>query len=240
VRKKPRNKASGPNWGLIAGIAMGVVGLVVGGVVIYMATRPKAERAAAASNDDAKNPPAVRPGLGLPAVNLAAEPLLPPAPPLPEGWVRFTAEDMSLSMYLPGQPSEHAESGSDIGGHRVRNLGFSCELPGNGGECVVGALILPAGATMNAEEEGQFLRLPRHQIVKLGKGQVTAERATTLAGAPATELEFTIPGNITGVLRYGFVRAGGKSMFVIARAFGLNLARADARTFLDSIRPAGR
>jgi hypothetical protein len=29
-------------------------------------------------------------------------------------------------------------------------------------------------------------------------------------------------------------------MFVIARAFGAKLALADARTFLDSIRPAGQ
>ena len=125
--------------------------------------------------------------------------------------MRVTAGEVNLSAHLPGPLDEPNESQSDMGGYRVQNRGYSHELPAQGGGYELDVMILPAGATLNAEQEEQFLRLPRHQIVRLGKGQVTAQRETTLAGAPATEFEFTVAG-ITGVYRYAFVRAGGKSL----------------------------
>jgi hypothetical protein len=74
----------------------------------------------------------------------------------------------------------------------------------------------------------------------LGKGQVTVERSASLAGSPATEFEFTIQGKVSGMYRYGFVRTGGKTLFVMAKAAGPKTVPAGARQFLDSIRPAGR
>ena len=96
---------------------------------------------------------------------------------------------------------------------------------------------VPAGKTsLSEEEKGPFLRLPRHQVERLGKGRVTAERSTTLGGAPATEFEFSV-ANVSGVYRYGFVQAGNRLLFVMAKAAGPMIGRADAQSFLDSIRP---
>jgi hypothetical protein len=113
-------------------------------------------------------------------------------------------------------------------------------VPEKGGSYALDIMILPAGAAPNPDQEAIFLRLPRHQIERLGKGRVTAERSTTLAGASATELEFVGPNNVTGVYRYGFVRAGGRLLFVMAAAGGPRVSPAERQAFLDSIRPAGR
>jgi hypothetical protein len=247
VRKQPRKKAIGPNWALISGIAMGMVGLVLGGFVVYKATRPKpTETTRPNSSDTAGSPgePARSPSVNLTGLDPSPskrplEPLLPPEPPLPPGWMRVSAREVNLVAHLPGTLKEPEESESDMGGYRVENRQYVFELPGEGGGYELDVMILPAGATPNAEQETQFLRLPRHQIVRLAKGQVTAERVTTLAGAPATEFEFAAAG-ITGVYRYAFVRAGGKSLFVMAKAAGPKVGPAERQAFLDSVRPAGR
>jgi hypothetical protein len=242
VKKKPRKQVSGPNWGLIAGIAMGVVGLVIGGFVVYKVTRPKEERAVAASNDLITGSPTVQPGLGLSPVNLPAEVLLPPALPLPDGWIKVVAKEVDLSAHWPGQPDDHSPSHSDMGVNRplrVENRGYDYQLQNGAGGLELDVMILPPGLSPSEEERAVFLRLPRHQIVKLGKGQVTVERSASLAGSPATEIEFAV-GTITGVYRYGFVRTGGKTLFVMAKAAGPKTVPDGARQFLDSIRPAGR
>jgi hypothetical protein len=250
-RKKRRKSAAGPNWGLIGGLAVGALVLAAGGVVAYRATRPKPEAVAADSGgkvpsgdpqpapgkpDDRTTGPII-PGAGVP--KSAPEPTLPPEPPLPNGWVRFTAKEVALAGHLPGPLSGPAESTSDMS-IRVENRKYDYELPGQAGGYDLDVMILPVGATPTREQESVFLRLPRHQIERLAKGQVTAERSTTLAGAPATEFEFTVAGNITGVYRYGFVRAGGRLLFVMAKAGGPKVSPADRQAFLDSIRPAGR
>src|SRR5262245_24770446 len=221
---------------------MGVVGIVIGGFVIYKAARPKADRTGADSNDSNKGSPAVPPGLGLPPVSLPAEPLLSPEPPLPDGWIKVVAKEVDLSAHWPGQPDDHSPTNSDMGVDRpirVENRGYDYQLQNGAGGLELDVMILPPGISPSEEERAVFLRLPRHQIVKLGKGQVTAERSATLAGSPATEFEFSVR-TIRGIYRYGFVRAGGKTLFVMAKAAGENALPAASRQFLDSIRPAGR
>ena len=90
--------------------------------------------------------------------------------------MRVTASEVNLSAHLPGPLDEPNESQSDMGGYRVQNRGYSHELPAQGGGYELDVMILPAGATLNAEQESSFCACPRHQIVKLGKGRVTAER----------------------------------------------------------------
>jgi hypothetical protein len=218
-----------------------VVGVVIGAFVVYKVTRPKEDRAADSGDSD-KNPPAVQPGLGLPPVNLPVEPRLPSEPPLLDGWIKVVAKEVDLSAHWPGQPDDHSPSNSDMGVGRpirVENRGYDYQLQDGAGGLELDVMILPPGITPSEEEKGVFLRLPRHQIVKLGKGQVTAERPASLAGSTATEFEFTV-GTIRGVYRYGFVRTGGKTLFVMAKAAGENAVPAASRQFLDSIRPAGR
>lgn len=242
MRKKPRKTAAGPNWGLIAGLAMGVVGLVVGGIVVYKATRPKADRAAAGSTEPDRGSPAVRPAPGLPPVSQPAEPKPPPEPPLPEGWVRFTAREVDLSGHLPGQPSGPAESQSDMGvgrALRVENRSYIHELPGQGGGYELDVMILPTGTSLSEDEKAVFLRLSRHQIVKFGKGRISAERQSTLAGSPATEYEFVAEDH-SAACRFGFVRAGDKLLFVRAITGGPRVSAADAQAFFNSIRPLGK
>jgi hypothetical protein len=224
---------------LIAGLAMGVVGLAVGGIVIYKVTRPKSDQAAAAPNEPDKDPPGGRPVPGLPPGNLPAEPKLPPEPALPEGWIRFTAKEVNLSLHLPGQPSGPSEAESEMLRTRVRDLHYSYEMPARGALDLV-VMIIPPGTTVQTDEQAVFRRLPRHQIERLGKGRVVAERSATLAGSPATELECVMPDDATVVCRYAFVRAGGHSLFVIATAAGLKLTPAEREAFLNSIRPAGK
>jgi DNA-directed RNA polymerase subunit RPC12/RpoP len=241
-RKKPQ--MSGPNWAVIGGIAAGVMVLVVGGVVAFLASRPKADTAQnttdapAKSNSQSGPAPAILGGIGQQQVQT---PTLPPPPPLPMGWMKVTAKEAGLSAYWPGKPDGHGESESDMGGRgvlKVENRDYSYALPDQGGGYGLDIMILPAGKTsLNEEEKGPFLRLPRHQIERLGKGRVTAERSTTLGGAPATEFEFAA-ANVSGVYRYGFVRAGSRLLFVMAKAAGPKISQADAQTFLDSIRPA--
>lgn len=256
MRKKPRRRASGPNWGLIAGAMVGAVAIAIGGFLAYKLTRPRPDAAATgttttdkaptgtgkASTDADKSLTAPHPSPFTPTGILPTEPLLPPEPPLPDGWRRVVAKNVNLSAHWPGEPSEHEETESDMGIDgplRVKNRGYDYSLPGQGGGFELDVMVLPSGAPLNDVAKGVFLRLPRHQIVRLGKGQVTAERVTTLAGAPATEFEFTAAG-ITGVYRYAFVRAGGKSLFVMAKAAGPKIDPAERQAFLDSIRPAGR
>ncbi|HSQ56834.1 MAG TPA: hypothetical protein VLM40_13920 [Gemmata sp.] len=245
-RKKKRGKAAaGANWGLIAGLAIGAVALVVGGLVAYKATRPKKELPVANSSSP-ENPPPRLPFGPAPAgpsdpinSNSPKEPDLPPPPPLPQGWVQFAAEDVKLTAHLPGKPKGIDDSESEMGGYRVKNRMYAYEVPMEGGGYDLDVMILPAGANPNAEQQGEFLRLPEHQIVRLGKGQVTAKRSATLAGAPAAELEFAVEG-ITGIYRYGFVRAGDRLLFVMAKAAGPKISPEDRLAFLNSIRPAGR
>src|SRR5438046_709034 len=82
-----------------------------------------------------------------------------------------------------------------IGGFHVKSQKYDYDLTAQGGGYSLDYMILPAGAAPRPEQEAVFLRLPRHQVERLGKGQMTAERSTTLAGAPATEIVFTVPGN---------------------------------------------
>jgi hypothetical protein len=162
--------------------------------------------------------------------------------PLPDGWIKVVAKEVDLAAHWPGQPDDHSPSHSDMGVGRplqVENRGYDYQLQNGAGGLELDVMILPPGISPSEEEKAVFMRLPRHQIVRLGKGQVIAERATTLAGSPATEFEFTV-GTIRGVYRYGFVRTGGKMLFVMAKAAGENAVPAASRPFLDSIRPAGR
>jgi hypothetical protein len=245
VRKKRRHKvAAGPNWGLIVAAAVGVAAVIISGIVVYKATRPRGEQAVGNPGEPDKSPPAQQPksGFGLPLTNLPIEPALPPEPPVPAGWVRIAAEEVGLSAHWPDKPSGPAESQSDMGvgrALRVENRGYVCELPSGGGGYELDVMILPPGISLSEEEKGVFLRLSRHQIVKLAKGRITAERQTTLAGAPATEYEF-VAEDRSAVCRFGFVRSGGKSLFVRAIAGGPRVGAADAQAFFNSIRPAGK
>ena len=248
-RRKKKRRQAGPNWALIGGIAAGVLVIVVGGIAAYLATRPKADAARNSNETPAPaspqgGPAPVVPGvIGQPQL-IPQTPVLPPPPPLPMGWLKLPAKDVNLTAYWPGKPHGPEESESDMGVRgvlRVENRKYTYQLPGEAGEgggFELDVMILPAGKTsLTEEEKGPFLRLLRHQIERLGKGRVTAERSTTIGGAPATELEFTV-ANLTGVCRSGFVRAGGKLLFVMATAGGAKASAADRQTFLDSIRPA--
>ena len=209
-KKKRRQEAAGPKWGLIAAVAVGVVVLVVGGVVAYKATRPKKEPPVAGSSDKERAPTSPQPGPSgqqpnnSPGPKESSESQLPPPPPVPEGWVVHTAEEVKLQAHLPGKPRTPEESVSDMGGIHVENRLYSYALPMEGGGYELDVMILPVGANPSMEQQRIFLRLPRHQIERLARGQVTAERASTLGGSAATEIEFAVQG-ITGVYRYGFV-----------------------------------
>jgi hypothetical protein len=106
-------------------------------------------------------------------------------------------------------------------------------------EYTLGVMIVPEGISRSEEEKGVFQRVSRHQIVKLAKGRITAERQTTLAGAPATEYEFEAEKR-SAILRFGFVRAGGQLLLVRVIAGGPGVSAADAQAFLNSIHPAGK
>jgi hypothetical protein len=232
---------------LIGGVMAGVLVLAGTGVGVYLATRPKPAQQAAADNPQDPNPAdpsSARPGLPqLPGVVLPGQgsakprPQLGPAPPLPAGWVRLDTTDGRLSAYFPGKPHGPSEGHSDMS-VRVEDEEYLYDLPGEGGGYQLTLMITPPGTTLRPDQEAVFLRLPRHQIERLARGTVTAERTTTLAGFPATELEFTVPEVGSGVIRYGFVHSGGRLLFVVASASGPKVAPADRRTFLDSIRPA--
>jgi len=219
-----------------------VAAVIIGGVVAYKATRPKTETADRVEPDRTQPAHEAKSGFGLPLTNIPTEPALPAEPPVPAGWVRIAAEEVDLSAHWPAKPSGPAESQSDMGvgrALRVENRGYACELAGEGGGYELDVMILPPGTSLSEDEKAVFLRLSRHQIVKLGKGRITAERQTTLGGAPATEYEF-VAEDRSAVCRFGFVRSGGKLLFVRAIAGGPRVSAADAQAFFNSIRPAGK
>jgi hypothetical protein len=225
---------------LIAAAAVGAVVLVVGGIVVYKATRPKPDAAANATGDREKTPTVREQILGIPTGTVPAEPQLLPEPALLDGWNRFTLKEVNLSLHLPGQPSRPSEAESDMLRTRVKDFQYSYEVPDRGGSYDLLVMIIPPGTTIHADEQAVFRRLPRHTFERRGKGRIVSEKSTTIAGSTATELECELPDKATVTCRYGFVQAGGQSMFVIATAGGPKVAPADREAFLNSIRPAGK
>lgn len=247
-KKKGRKKSTGPNWALIGGLIAGVVLLTVGGVVVYRMTRPKPDTAKAdtakADQSGAAQPGPVPPtGNGgglLPQVPSGPDrPAVEPPPTPPVGWKRFTAKDNILSVNLPGEPEGSFEGESDMG-VRVKDWQYSYRLPGGSGEYDLTIMILPPTTpVVPPEAEAIMNRYPRHFFEKLAKAQFVAERAATLAGVSAKELEYRMPDGNTAVCRYAFVRGGGKLYFLIATVGGKAASPADRAAFLDSIRPGG-
>jgi DNA-directed RNA polymerase subunit RPC12/RpoP len=243
MRRKP---AAGPNWGLIGGALAGIVALAVVGVVVYKATRPKP----AAQGETAGKPgelPAPTGGgdaplkLNLPLPSgkgdTPANPPAPPPPQVPQGWAKYTMPDANLDAHFPGKPDEVEESTSDMS-VRVENRKWGVELPGGAGGYSLDAMITPAGTTLNREQVDVFYRYPRHAREKQAKARFVAERAATFGGFKATELEYALPTGEPVAVRYGFVRSGGRLMFVVAVAGGKGITPADRAAFFDSVRPA--